>query len=166
MTWKDGHARHRGRQDRLIRELVHDPYLARSKPKEPTVCPDCGVVFAEGRWQWLAELPEGAHSEMCPACRRVHDKVPAGYLHLGGEFFRAHRDEILRLVHNKVEYENSQHPMKRLMAVEDDDDGALLTFTDMHLPRGAGDAIRDAYEGELEIQDARDAGNVRVYWRR
>ena len=65
------------RRDRLIREEVHDPYVAGAKPEEPTVCRDCGVVFHAGRWQWLPDPPAQAAEAMCPACRRVQDKMPA-----------------------------------------------------------------------------------------
>ena len=156
-----------GRRDRLIRERIHDPYMARSKLKEPTLCKDCGAVFSRGRWQWLPEVPADAHQQRCPACQRIHDKVPAGILKVAGEFFETHRDEIMRLIHNKVEEQNAQHPMKRLMTVEDQKDGSVvLTFTDMHLPRGVGEAIERAYEGDLEIQYTEGSGIVRVYWKR
>jgi NMD protein affecting ribosome stability and mRNA decay len=156
-----------GRQDRLLKERVHDPYMTRSKPSEPTVCPECGVVFGSGRWQWMHEPPEHPNYELCPACQRIRDKVPAGFLTLGGKFFGEHRDEILHLIHNKVEDQKKQHPMKRLMFIEDQKDGsAVITFTDVHLPRGVGEAIERAYEGELEIQYTEEAGIVRVYWQR
>lgn len=154
------------RRDRLIREEVHDPYMAGAKLAEPTVCPDCGVVFNEGRWQWLPEPPAQAAETVCPACRRVKDRVPAGFLTLSGEFFREHRDEIMSLVENKVESQVKQHPMKRLMRVEDRDDGTELKFTDAHLPRGVGEAIRRAYDGDLDIHFPEDGGIVRVYWER
>ena len=156
-----------GRHDRLIEESVHDPYMARSKPKEPTVCEDCGVVFHKGRWQWLPEAPAGSHRQRCPACQRIHDKVPAGFLTLGGAFFDGHRDEILSLVHNKVDEQKAQHPMKRLMQIEEEEGGGVvITFTDLHLPRGVGEAIERAYEGDLDIQYTEGAGIVRVYWKR
>jgi NMD protein affecting ribosome stability and mRNA decay len=167
MIYKNGDVEERGRLDRLIKERVHDPYMTRSKPNEPTVCPECGVVFADGRWQWQTQAPEGAEHLLCPACQRVRDRVPAGFLFLSGPFLAAHRDEILNLVHNKVESQTAQHPMKRLMDVAEQDDGELaITFTDVHLPRGVGQAIERAYEGELEIQYTEEAGIVRVYWRR
>ena len=148
-----------GRHDRLIEESVHDPYMARSKPKEPTVCEDCGVVFHKGRWQWLPEVPAGAHRQRCPACQRIYDKVPAGFLTLGGAFFDEHRDEILSLVHNKVDEQKAQ-------IEEEEGGGVVITFTDLHLPRGVGEAIERAYEGDLDIQYTEGAGIVRVYWKR
>jgi NMD protein affecting ribosome stability and mRNA decay len=156
-----------GRHDRLIKEHVHDPYMTRSKPKEPTVCEDCGAVFHKGRWQWMSEAPAQAHRQRCPACQRIHDKIPAGFLTLSGSFFGEHRDEIMHLVHNKVEEQKTQHPMKRLMNVEEQEGGGVqIGFTDMHLPRGVGEAIEHAYEGDLDIQYTEEGGMVRVYWKR
>jgi NMD protein affecting ribosome stability and mRNA decay len=154
------------RRDRLIQEKVHDSYMAVGKPEEPTVCRDCGVVFHQGRWQWLPEPPAQAVEAVCPACRRTQDRVPAGFLTLSGEFFQEHRDEIMNLVENTVASQEKEHPMKRLMRVEDRDDGAELTFTDSHLPHGVGEAIQRAYDGELDIHFPEEGGIVRVYWER
>lgn len=55
MSGKDGDAAERGRGDRLIKEEIRDPYMAPSKPREPTVCPESSAVFHKGRWQWSAE---------------------------------------------------------------------------------------------------------------
>lgn len=167
MSGKEGDVAKHGRQDRLIKERVHDPYMTRSKPSEPTLCPECGVVFSEGRWQWQPSPPAGAAEELCPACQRVRDKVPAGFLTLSGEFFQQHRDEIMHLVHNKVEEQKAHHPMKRLMGVEDQEDGSVvLTFTEAHLPSSVGEAIEHAYKGELDIRYVEEDGIVRVYWQR
>jgi NMD protein affecting ribosome stability and mRNA decay len=167
MSGKDGDVARRGRKDRLIKEYIHDPYMTRSKPVEPALCPQCGVVFASGRWQWLPQTPKDAHEELCPACQRIRDRVPAGYLELRGDYFMAHREEIMQLVQNKVEEQKAQHPMKRLMHTEVlDSGGVVITFTDVHLPRGVGEAIERAYEGELDIHYTDEAGIVRVYWQR
>ena len=150
-----------GRRDRLIKERVHDPYMARSKPTEPTLCEDCGVVLSSGRWQCAS------NRQKCPACQRIRDKVPAGILTLSGVFFEEHRDEIMHLVHNKVDEQKAQHPMKRRMYSEDQSDGSVVVaFTDTHLPRGVGEAIERAYEGNLDIQYTEESGLVRVYWKR
>ena len=155
-----------GRGDRLIKERIHDPYMTRVKLSEPTVCPSCTVVFESGRWTWMATLPPDANEELCPACRRIRDKVPAGFLTLGGTFFKEHREEILNLLHNKVDSERREHPMKRIMAMEEQENKLVVTFTDTHLPRGVGEAVERAYEGKLDIHYEPEAGIVRVAWER
>lgn len=154
------------RRDRLIRESVHDPYLSGSKPKEPTVCSECGLVYSSGRWHSAAEQPTDASTALCPACQRIRDGVPAGFLTLSGNFLDAHRDEVMHLVKNTLNAQRAEHPLKRIMATEETDEGTVITFTDIHLPHTIGKAIESAYEGDLVIQFTEGAGLVRAYWRR
>lgn len=154
-----------GRRDRLIRERVHDPYKSGQKLKEPTVCTSCHALFHKGRWTW-DPAPQGAHESLCPACTRIRDRVPAGYLTLSGDFFSAHRDEILNLVHNKEQAEKGEHPMNRIMDVEERDEGTVVTFTDIHLPRSIGDALESAYEGNLDYEYTDETNILRVRWSR
>lgn len=156
----------RRRRDRLIKEAVHDPYKAAAKPAEPSVCRDCGVVFSGGRWQWSPELTTGAADALCPACQRIRDQVPAGFLTLSGNFLQAHREEIMHLLQNTVDAQQKEHPVKRIMYTSESEDGIEVTFTDIHLPRTVGEAIESAYEGELEIQFGKESGIARVYWSR
>ena len=168
MGTKDTDIARHGRRDRLIRERVHDPYRNRNKLPESTLCPACHAVFQQGRWQWLSEgLADPAHTELCPACRRIQEKVPAGFLTLQGDFFRSHAHEIMKIVRNREAQERAQRPLKRILGVERQADGAVvISFTDTHLPRDVGEAIQNACDGELEIQYTRDAGIVRVTWER
>lgn len=154
-----------GRQDRLLRERIHDPYKSKSKLPEPTVCPDCGAIYHNGRWQW-GDRPASAHETPCPACHRIRDRVPAGYLTLSGEFFAAHREEILNLIRNAEAKAKQEHPIERIMACEEQEEGVLVTFTDAHLARGAGEAICHAFKGELEFHYADEDVTLRVNWKR
>ncbi len=152
------------RSEHLLQEHVHDAYKSKGKLPEPTVCPQCGAVFHEGRWQWR-HAPAGAHQENCPACHRIHDDYPAGFVTLQGEFFHAHRDEIMHLVHNVEKRERAEHPLKRIMAVEETKNGGVLvSTTDPHLARGIGEALRHAYQGELSFHYNPEDNLLRVNW--
>jgi NMD protein affecting ribosome stability and mRNA decay len=153
------------RRDELRQELVHDTYKTKRKLVEPTRCPDCGAVYRDGRWTWGA-APAGAAEARCPACHRVHDRFPAGYVTLSGEFVGSHRDEILHLVRNREAAEKAEHPLERIMAVEDSADGMLVTTTDTHLARNIGEAVHAAYRGELAYTYNKEENLLRVHWTR
>lgn len=153
------------RLDKLIKEREHDTYKTKGKLSEPTVCPVCSAVYHQGRWQWMS-APQGAHEHKCPACLRIEDKVPAGYVNIGGDFFMKHKDEIMGLIHNQEDREKTGHPLNRIMAIEETDDGIEITTTDMHLPRDIGVALERAYEGALDFQYTDESNILRVSWSR
>lgn len=155
----------RVRRDRQIQELVHDSYKARSKPSEPAVCPDCGVVFREGRWQRLPE-PDKAHRAQCPACQRIRDRFPAGYVVLGGIFLGAHRREIVNLLRHVESRESAEHPLQRIMDISREDGATVVTTTDPHLARALGEAVHRAYRGKLAFHYNREQNLLRVHWER
>jgi hypothetical protein len=167
MSGKNTNPARQGRHDRLIQERNHDPYKSQKKLPDPTLCPDCKAVFSGGRWQWPEPISQPMNTKLCPACSRIHEKVPAGFLTVSGNFFQGHRDEILSLLHNKMDAEKALHPLKRLMNIEDRQDGSMVvSFTDTHSPRDIGRALANAYQGELEIHYAEDEDLTRVKWSR
>ncbi len=153
------------RHDRLLQEWEHDTYKSKHKLEEPTACPECGASFHNGRWQW-GDAPADASQALCPACHRIHDKVPAGFLSLGGAFLAEHKEEIMNLIRHVEQREKAAHPLKRIMEVEPSADGMLITFTDPHLARGVGEALHNAYKGELDFAYQAEERILRVSWTR
>ena len=153
------------RRDQLRPERVHDTYKLRGKLAEPTVCTKCGAVFHNGRWQW-SDRPPGAHEVVCPACQRIADRYPAGFVHLGGTYFAAHRDEIVKLLRHREEREKGEHPLARIVAIEEVPEGVVVTTTDIHLARDLGEAVHHAHQGELDFHYNEGENLLRVNWQR
>jgi hypothetical protein len=158
--------RHDQMKSHKIREEVHDTYQTRKKFREPSVCRQCDAVYHEGRWQWMEESPQGAFHDLCPACHRINDKYPAGEVTLSGTFLAAHRSEILGLVRNEAEAETSEHPLHRIMEIEERPDDVVVTTTDIHLPRRIGHALEHAYKGHMEIHFDKEGHFARMKWHR
>jgi NMD protein affecting ribosome stability and mRNA decay len=96
---KSGRNFRRKEPTQKMRESRYDSYHTTKKLSGPTLCTQCGAVFAKGRWSWQ-EKPVEFGKTVCPACQRIEDQYPAGIIHLNGEFMNSNRKEILQLIRN------------------------------------------------------------------
>jgi len=154
----------RTRKDRLLQKRIHGPYKSPRKLPEPTVCPKCNAVFKAGRWQWLEAWPANAPEKTCPACRRIQDNCPAGSVILSGDFIKQHRQEVINLARHHEWSERSQHPLHRIISIEELPDQVVVATTDIHLPKRIGQAVLSAYKGQLDLQYDEEGCFVRIHW--
>jgi NMD protein affecting ribosome stability and mRNA decay len=153
------------RQEQLLAGFAIDPYRPQRKVRGATRCSECAAVFHRGRWSWRA-TPSHAAAGLCPACRRIRERLPAGFVRLSGPFLQAHREELLHRVRRCEESERREHPVQRIMSIQATDGDVLVTTTDAHLARRIGDALRDAYKGELSYRYSKGEPMLRVSWSR
>jgi hypothetical protein len=153
------------RQEQRLRGQIKDPYVLGAKLPEPARCRDCGAAYRKGRWTWRA-AGSGARLVRCPACRRVREGMPAGYVRLSGEYLAAHRDEIERRLRRCEAAEKRAHPLQRIMAIAAEGDRLLVTTTDSHLARRLGEALVKSFKGAAEYRYAVQDNLLRVDWRR
>ena len=153
------------RRDRMILEKRHDAYQHKTKLPEPTVCTSCRAMFHNGRWTWDIS-PLEAHSTTCPACQRIEDDFPAGHIEIHGGFFNSHREEANNLIRNTEKQEKDEHPLERIMTFAAEEDHMLVTTTGIHLARRIGEALKHAYQGELNLVYGDEEQSIRVIWRR
>jgi hypothetical protein len=121
------------RRDRRIaghaqQDHILDPYQGGKRLHDGMVCPQCGAVYHDARWQWM-EKPERPVEELCAACRRINDKFPAGILTLRGGFAFEHKEEILHLARHQEEAEKKEHPLNRIISIEGDAQGIVINTT-------------------------------------
>jgi hypothetical protein len=160
----------RPRRQRLgnprLAEEVHDPYRAGAKSRAPQRCSQCGATYLRGRWRWQGLTPPAPAAIVCPACRRINDRYPAGELLISGSFVAEHHDEVVHLVRNIEAAETREHPLHRIMAMRRRGGTIEITTTDVHLPRRIGHALEDAWHGALKTHYDEQGYFARVTWER
>ncbi len=161
----------------FTKRVDHEAGSHRSKKAmtEPAVCKICGDVYADRRW---SKPNADKHSEkhphfraatvvVCPACKRIADKIPSGYVYLSGVFLTEHFEEISRLLHNEAERTLEDNPMARIMESKKKKTGELtITTTTEHLAQRLGHALEKAYHGDVRYDFSHENKLARVYWQR
>jgi hypothetical protein len=153
------------RHEERMKPVREDSYHEDHKHADPATCPRCHATYLKGRWTWHP-APQDAVRETCPACQRIEDNFPAGYVTIKGAFLADHRDEILNVVMARAERAREEHPLQRIIGMEDVSRGVLVTTTDGHLARGIGVALKDAFKGELDLNFSKEENLVRATWSR
>lgn len=156
----------RDNKDRSVRPRKHDLYKTKGKLQEPSVCRECKAVYQKGRWTW-APVPAKSQDLVCPACERIRDGAPSGMLLLTGEFVTSHRDEILGLARNEEARVKAEHPLARIIKIEDQTEapkGVAITTTDPHLARRIGEALHHAHHGTFTCRYEEHEDLLRANW--
>lgn len=150
----------------FLKEKVHDPYHAGGKLSEGTVCPQCGARYRKGRWTWPKGQESESGSQLCPACRRINDRYPAGEVLLVGKFIDTHRNEILATIRHLGEQEQNERPLHRIIAIDEAPGRITVTTTDVHLPHRIAHAVKDAFGGSFSTHYDLDGYFTRASWER
>lgn len=152
-------------RDSIVPEAGNDPYRLSYQFPDGTACKVCGAEFAHGRWQWPeTKKAKGTARATCPACRRISDGYCAGELTISGAFFREHRSDVEALLDAEAQIETDEHPLNRIASTEPFGNGFRVVTTDVHLARRLGEALHNAYEGDLDITYPPDSETVTVRW--
>ncbi|HSQ92035.1 MAG TPA: BCAM0308 family protein [Nitrospiraceae bacterium] len=89
-----------------------------------------------------------------------------GLVTIKGTFKDIQHEQLIGVVKNTEEKEKKEHPLSRIMAIESQPEGLIISTTDTHLPRRIGEELKHAYQGELELHYDQDEQFVRVTWTR
>lgn len=149
-----------------------DPYLLDLKPDEVAICKECRSVYAGQRWELerqatrdLAKAKE-IKETLCPACRKIRDRMPGGIVTISGAFVRDHEQEIVNLLNHGSQKAMQINPLERIMDIERSDSGMVVLTTNEKLAQKLGRALHKAYSGQVEYKWSEDTKLVRVKWHR
>lgn len=150
-----------------MKPRLDDPYRAQKKHPKNTKCPNCGLIYQRGAWRWAKARARGAvHWKTCPACLQTRHRFAGGELKLSGEFLTEHHGEILNRIENLARRVVKQHPLERIMKMEEKNGEVVIYVTSVHLVARMGKAIHRDFKGELVLKYARDDKYAVAHWRR
>jgi len=152
-------------EDKGIVEGRQETNSAACQCRESAICSQCGTAFADLR-RTRDAVPKELDEMVCPACRRIANRYPAGYIEVKGPFFRKQRDEILNLVREVELQTRKEQPLERIMETVNDGDDMLITTTGVGIARRIGEALSRSYEGNLYFETPEDEEFIRVFWKR
>lgn len=149
-----------------------DSYPNSLNISEKTVCKGCNSFYLNKVWhidskrlKSLLKDPDVNYAK-CPACMKIKDNYPEGYVSLKGEFFSSHRDEIMRIVSNEEKRAMGFNPMERIIEIKNEDVSATITTTTEKLAQRIGRAINNAYNGSVKYSWSPGNRIARVTWER
>ena len=152
-------------RNRIFKDNRVDTYRRSKKLKNPVICTNCGAFYSDGRWSWDVPFKFHISKILCPACQRIKDHYPAGYIEVEGEFLKNHKDELLNLIHNQEAQEMEEHPLELIIEIKEEQGKLVISTTGMHLPGRIGNALKNSYEGKLDISYEAES-IARAHWMR
>jgi hypothetical protein len=144
---------------------ANNSHLAQASLPDPSVCEQCHALYHHDHWQWNP-APDDAHRTLCPACVRIRDKLPMGYVSIEGRFAREYRNELHLLIQHTAKQASIEDPMQRVISIDEQSDGMQVTTTYVQLARQIGEVLRSTYKGDLDFHYNESEGSLRIRWQR
>lgn len=143
-----------------------DAYQEKGGVKGGAYC-SCGAVFSNKRWcHDDGTYKQEGHELVCPACRRIADRNPAGIVTISGDFFATHESEIRNLITVIAQRAAVKNPLGRVMEICNENDGVTITTTDVKLAQKIGRDVFKSHGGLLNYIWSHAEAPVRVIWSR
>jgi len=151
---------------------ANDPYAPRCDPGETAICTECHALYERRHWffdeeaYFHASMQPDTHKVLCPACQKIRDRYAKGQVTLrSSAVLTAHKDAILRLIHNEEARAKGVNPLERIIAMTETDDGMVITTTNEKLAQRLGRMLKSAYHGETTYRWS-EPKMLTVEWRR
>ena len=147
---------------------VNDPYLS-DEGRKIAKCKTCGLIYQKKRWTWNENLKNISQIPLilCPACQKIKDNYPEGYLILQGKkYLQQHKEEISHIIQNEADRAKGKNPLQRIMQIIKNDECWTITTTDEKLAQHLGREIYKAHSGQIKYQFGQQNKIARVYWKR
>lgn len=134
------------------------------------ICLTCHALEADSRQRWCAGsvapgLPRGtSEAVLCPACQCCRERQPAGTVLLEMRPSSQYEACLRDIIHAQSRRLIQDDPMKRVIDIQRQEHGLLVTTTTIDLARAIGEAVQRSMRGHLEMHYQKPEGSLRVRW--
>jgi len=149
-----------------------DPYQLRLDPGEVAACTECHALYQRRHWFFDADaylretMQPTTRMVLCPACQKIRDRYAEGRVTLQpSAFLTAHKDEILRLIHNEEDRAKGNNPLGRIVEISESDSAIVVTTTNEKLAQRIGRTLKSTYQGHTTYQWS-ESKFLSVEWQR
>lgn len=126
-------------------------------------CTDCGLAEHRGRWTRRAPALALVTPGCCPACQRIRDRYPAGTLRVPLALLE-NGHSLRQRIHNVEAAERREHPLERLMSLDESDGDLVVTTTGVHLARRLAHELSRQLHARPRLRYADGEKLVHVQW--
>jgi NMD protein affecting ribosome stability and mRNA decay len=154
------------------RRTSDDPYAPEIGLKEPALCQGCRAIYRHKRWQLepeaVSEMQKdpGVQWVTCPACLKIAEHYPEGFVTLRGDYLWEHETEIRNILSNEAERVMAKNPISRIMQMETTDGSLVIETTEQKLAEHLGRTLNRAHKGDLQVTWSGSPRICRVSWER
>jgi NMD protein affecting ribosome stability and mRNA decay len=148
------------------------PMVARKTRKDPgpTVCHDCGSIFANKTWRRdhkvSLDFYDRARFVACPACHQAQQSEGFGRVVLKGSYVTAHEEAIRRRIGNVAERAETTQPQRRLVSITKDRRGLEVVTTSQKLAHRIAHELKKAFHGRTTYAWSDRDGSLHATWER
>jgi hypothetical protein len=148
-------------------DVERDSYLPRLSPAGVIQCSGCVAFYYRRRWTLKppAEVRSSTDNKrtVCPACKKIKEKYPAGELHLLG-LDGEERGAVVSILRNKEKRARQKNPLERIMHLQATNGDWWVETTTEKLAQRLGRSIKKARGGKIDYKWGHNNKFVRVIW--
>jgi hypothetical protein len=166
-------SRDQGRQDPNKKHEKRYPYDEGKKHlQENLVDDEADLIYQEKHWQPLNELrPDLVDSfkeHTSPLSKMLEGEVCEGVLHITGDFFPTHKQEIINAIRHSDTMARERDSMNRVMKIVRLNENDIAVFTTKNqLAVTIGRKLDSAFKGgKLDISWSKGDKEVEVRWQK
>jgi NMD protein affecting ribosome stability and mRNA decay len=139
-------------------------------PKDPTLCDGCGALYSRKQWRGGARLTRPLLEKVswgrCPACNQSRTGVGYGRVVLSGGFVGENLEALRRRIKNVAERAKYTQTQRRLLTIEETDDGLDVITTSQKLAHRIVREIEKAFGGKARYSWDADDGSLLATWKK